>query len=373
MMFKKIPLMLVGFALQVFFIGNSWACPAEIQNLKSVFLKGTTFCEIYEKFQKYKSKGELRQADYVAPRFINLPDWIKNREIKNYDPVQVYTPAPLSWLSWERGQIFLNEPVTWNQDQHQIAEISLDWIIKMHTEMMQHLSPFTGKFRDIEEYGLVIKKNVALSRTQTDIINSNALKIYKWQPTLCLEEQTPEEQKKLKQKLNHPNSFEIKDWPAIAKDQYFKNEKGEDKQCGIILYPNFIQITPAMTQWVLNFNNKINNLSGTDLLFFLSQTQKDFVGIHPFADGNGRVSRNVVEYVLLSLDLPPPIFENMDEDLYSTEAQWAQKIGEGMKRSLEILKKCQDQPEVPGCKNVPLHSSLQPSPIIDWIRNLGFK
>jgi hypothetical protein len=128
-----------------------------------------------------------------------------------------------------------------------------------------------------------------------------------------------------------------------------------------------------MTQWVLNFNNKINNLSGTDLLFFLSQTQKDFVGIHPFADGNGRVSRNVVEYVLLSLDLPPPIFENMDEDLYSTEAQWAQKIGEGMKRSLEILKKCQDQPEVPGCKNVPLHSSLQPSPIIDWIRNLGFK
>ena len=64
-------------------------------------------------------------------------------------------------------------------------------------------------------------------------------------------------------------------------------------------------------------NNKIDEVSDTKDIYNLAfDFHFNLVSIHPFADGNGRVSRLMMNYILLYHELIPAIIHKEDKEEY---------------------------------------------------------
>ncbi len=78
---------------------------------------------------------------------------------------------------------------------------------------------------------------------------------------------------------------------------------------------------------LLDFIN--DNASNEENLFYnLAKIHYDFIMIHPFDDGNGRIGRILINYVLLKQNLPPLIIKFKDKEEYFTCLQKADKSQE---------------------------------------------
>ena len=62
--------------------------------------------------------------------------------------------------------------------------------------------------------------------------------------------------------------------------------------------------------------DEINGYGGDDILKAAAYLHANFENIHPFADGNGRVGRTLVNYFLMINDHPPLIVYEEDKRLY---------------------------------------------------------
>lgn len=69
------------------------------------------------------------------------------------------------------------------------------------------------------------------------------------------------------------------------------------------LPPHFLEIPPAMTELISRYENA-ENLHPVERA---ARLHVDFVGIHPFVDGNGRTSRLLMNFELLRWDYLPVI------------------------------------------------------------------
>lgn len=74
--------------------------------------------------------------------------------------------------------------------------------------------------------------------------------------------------------------------------------------------------------------------------------QKDLVSIHPFANGNGRTSRFLMNFLLARVGLPPSRNYNPDNDLYLSLENWSSEVQEGMQSSLNLLRDLNDRLEL---------------------------
>lgn len=72
-----------------------------------------------------------------------------------------------------------------------------------------------------------------------------------------------------------------------------------------------------MKQWLDNINYRIE-ASGTnqDIIDLVCESHIEFERIHPFADGNGRTGRLVMNYLLVKNDIAPLVIEKEDKERY---------------------------------------------------------
>ncbi len=76
------------------------------------------------------------------------------------------------------------------------------------------------------------------------------------------------------------------------------------------------QETPArMAQWVQWLAQGMNTRA-VPLMNFLAQLHHEFIRIHPFDDGNGRVVRLLLNFVLLRVGLPPLVIKSAQRRQY---------------------------------------------------------
>ncbi|MGQ1947501.1 Fic family protein [Geofilum sp. OHC36d9] len=79
--------------------------------------------------------------------------------------------------------------------------------------------------------------------------------------------------------------------------------------------------TPALMGDLLNwYNSNIDQLHPVQLA---AEFHYRFVCIHPFDDGNGRVARLIMNYILLKNNYPPVIIKSEDKESYLTALQKA--------------------------------------------------
>jgi len=64
-------------------------------------------------------------------------------------------------------------------------------------------------------------------------------------------------------------------------------------------FPDFKKVKPLLTQMINDVNSKIDSVNGNDILKLSADIHYNLVNIHPFADGNGRASRLMMNYVQL--------------------------------------------------------------------------
>ena len=124
-------------------------------------------------------------------------------------------------------------------------------------------------------------------------------------------------------RLREPLSvYEIKETHALLMDR-LHHERGRFKTVqNAIVGADFEtaapeQVVMLMTQWVDNVNHRLGlNPGPRGIIELACESHIEFERIHPFADGNGRVGRLLLNKILLQQDLAPLVIEKKDKGLY---------------------------------------------------------
>lgn len=299
-----------------------------------------------------KNADPNRIADARAPRFIELSHWEKVKKQHHYSPWNVYTvsdnpgiPTYRTWQSWETAAQWVHQQALANLKKSEPFKIDLAWIQKVHRLSMQGLMKKPGVFRDTANIADAIDRAHALTQEQVSGLRALPYSLL-WHATPCLYELSEKDKKLL---VQTERSFDSSQFPSIASDVFFKDSNGVLKQCGYYDYPDAAKIRPQLDAW-LKFVN--SDHSKDDLVFVAAKAQQWFVAIHPFSQGNGRVSRLILDFILENQALPPPVLEDMDSDLYLSPNDWAKQVEQGILRTLNILERCATQPLQEGCSVV---------------------
>jgi hypothetical protein len=78
---------------------------------------------------------------------------------------------------------------------------------------------------------------------------------------------------------------------------------------------------------------------GMDPIAVAARAQRTFVSIHPYTDGNGRMSRLVMDYVLLRFGGTPSLLLVPGKDTDLSEAAWRDMVQAGVARAFAIVEK----------------------------------
>ncbi len=87
-------------------------------------------------------------------------------------------------------------------------------------------------------------------------------------------------------------------------------------QNGEMFHYASVQETPAMMNDLLQWYEKAATDNSKHPIEVAAELHYRFVRIHPFDDGNGRISRLIMNYHLLKNDLPPVIIKSVDKKNY---------------------------------------------------------
>ncbi len=358
------------------------ACPNYLRNLPTRHLGSYSLCAIYIKYHQLSNQWQqLHQTDpnrivaILAPRFINASDWASANKEGLFNPRTLYQPQPRTWDRWEAAADIILREAQRNASRKSVRGISTFFLRSVHSQALLGLSSAAGALRTRNEVGVILDRKKGL--TDEQILNLLAFNtmpsgirppiepLLKWRTTICWNDQTPEIIAKINANIdNHKTWYDPSDWPAPIAEQSFFNTQIVHKQCGIISYPKAGKIDKELVRWSQTLQTHTATwFSGDfkeDPILTIGKAQNWLVKIHPFTDGNGRISRLIMDLLAQSLELPTPILSDMDSDLYLSDFEWANEVGRGMLRHLEILESCITNSKNPQCLTLSRFQGVTP-------------
>ncbi len=109
-------------------------------------------------------------------------------------------------------------------------------------------------------------------------------------------------------------------------------------------------VKEAVDEYMKWFKVEMDNLTSDQpikVVEFSALAYQRFLSIHPFSDGNGRISRFIMDYVLQKFDLPPcmlssetvsvAVFTNMKDEKNIHPLECILNVMKGMQTSLEFV------------------------------------
>jgi len=274
----------------------------------------------------------------MGPRFFDPEAWSQAQQ-KELHPGNIYKPVT-TWAHWVRTEMKMEEVASANRKAGAIAIIDRNWLKNLYADAMG-ISIEKVEFRKEDILGLALVTRNRLSAEEfgavqnSKIDSSGSLRFF---PTRCDAD--------FPTGVHHFREISSEQLKALILPEDSSVLQGQlehNAVCGFFLYPEVEEVEKLLDQWILDFNKAVSENYFEDPYIQATRLARALVIIHPFPDGNGRLSRFIQDYLLLSKGLPPPIFTDMNKDFIRTPEQWAQEMKAGSFRYLQIQKNCLDQ------------------------------
>jgi prophage maintenance system killer protein len=98
-------------------------------------------------------------------------------------------------------------------------------------------------------------------------------------------------------------------------------------ETAIIAYPDASTVTSRVDEF---FTWCATHRGSMDPVDFAAAAQQHLVSIHPFVDGNGRLSRLIMDHALQSRGLPTALLGDVNIDYMVSQATWAGEVRRGV-------------------------------------------
>ncbi len=96
---------------------------------------------------------------------------------------------------------------------------------------------------------------------------------------------------------------------------------------GLVFYPSGDSVVARLDDFFAWYSKSWGSM---DPVSFAALAQKRLISIHPFGDGNGRVTRLVMDHALQAQGLPPALVSDPNLDLLSRDARWEAEVRAGV-------------------------------------------
>ncbi len=363
----------VCLSLSFFVLGSvAAACPMNLMWRPVKATPEMSLCEVYDRYHQavidLHARGyqqARRISNLMAPRFINMPDWMGRRTDAADSALTLYSPAPTTWLDWERAAMIVDIRAQQNFKSGQFSKIDLNWIVSLHKSVLKGLLDTAGIFRKINNLGMQMTIRDSLTEKQVKGVQSvtytqaahPSLRLVRFVPVDCIENHSAEFQAAAWANIKSGAGVKVSAWKVIPADQFFIGADGQRRQCGYLSYAPHQEI-PAQLDAYVKYVNDSTSFWGMAVLnnpiAVAARAQRWWITIHPFYDGNGRMSRFVMDLMLESLGLPAPLLKDMDDDMFSSESEWTAEVGRGLQRAVVAAEACVKNPKARGCSEIAL-------------------
>jgi hypothetical protein len=120
--------------------------------------------------------------------------------------------------------------------------------------------------------------------------------------------------------------------------RYNVDETGNIKELRSAL---IVTLVEDLLSWFVKQKDDLGEINSPlkfrQFIHIVATFQKSFISIHPFPDGNGRISRLLAFYYpFIEKGLPPPRFLDTDGDLYTSIEEWEELIIKGCRNTQNL-------------------------------------
>ncbi len=367
-------------ALQIFFCMDLIAEANDFcKKNKSLNPSYQADCELLEQFSIAKSCLAQKNINidniriYRALRLLDRKDYNKN-VIKNKDTWEAYKPSATTWTAWEATNFFnkqlqnrIMEKATAQLEQHATAQkksvsfwrkllnrgspvvenpvvprvaswqLTLDDIQNLHRSVMN--SEILGFNRIQSLIGL--KPKVGFFRTKAHTT-----------PYFTAKMTQAEFHDLLEDELVTSETIQVKKGPLNGlfgnkTISYLPSQKVEEAMQGLVT-----EVNQTMSDYLQCSQTVAERPTCPDQspIEFALSVQRKFVGIHPFHEGCGRLSRQLQELILNSLGFPYLPTGDLQNDILTPQKNYVKLGRTKLKTMVDALQHCCDNPNNLDCQ-----------------------
>jgi hypothetical protein len=306
-------------------------------------------CAIQDKFRNIRSRLSRLNVDieevaeYRAIRFIDRGSWEKAK-LKGIGPRFIYQPAPETWETFDNGIRYIDRHLEIDDlDVQTLPQVHVALISKNIVDKKTESTLSPGQFRTaghhVNGFPLVPDcKNDPKCTNNPEVVwrlkQAKALPQDNVNTQLQWEKKTGETFSSIVARNNGPD-------PEHA--TLFA-------QLGILIPQRRVHYVPSekvmnYIQWFMIYkNHSLEKLARGEAvqspIELAADLQRMLVGIHPFGDGNGRLSRAIADLVLKKFDLPKDPSGDLVNDVLSLRNEYRANTYSAIEKMLVKLEEC---------------------------------
>lgn len=310
----------LGLILILISFHNAFACD-------DILIKFERDCRIQNDFRKIKSEFLNKNisidqiAEYRALRFIARNAWNQG-SLKNTPVSEIYPPAPQAWDLWSSGvdQVL-------NSGEYSIDNLSIEKIQEIHNQLYNKSVMPSSEFKNFTH---IRSRN---SKNTSGYCNPLKEEFDSSGKELSISERV-ENQKRIFNKLdtelknimfqyvisNESTPVTLKDFKKMSSLMGIEFVPSQNQECKSsfktkeiktftwVSYSEPRDLQNNLNIWI-SFVKRVKSLyssqqMGISPIAFAAIAQKWIVSLHPFVDGNGRLSRVLQDMILKEFNLP---------------------------------------------------------------------